>query len=602
MLMASIEANRNERNSGSSPQHPNVARTANLHYRGRVRTGCLTCRARRVKCDERQPHCSHCTRLNRTCIYKTKTTHQPAPKLVDTALENYTRQSPQARARPDVDLSTQHGKSTDQLFSEQLFIPTLSSSGASHSPGVDDVGQPLVDFFFSPASIETPSKNSSSSRIDDLSITESPSTRFRMASQDIYLCTTIDFLAAVGAPTPSFSYFVEEINPAIVSPFDEENWTRMKIHVAELSVHDKTIAAAALSVQARYIAQIHGLPTSHAMAVYHDATIRFEASLQDETQDFNTILIIAFLLCLFELADPNEAGTIFGQPEGTFVQRMTAWSIHDCHTPLSLRIGAWLRMFHAAARRGGGPGLLSDAVAGLLPDQTVGTPSLSALESYTDARTSIYDVVKAPLFTFYLDLQKISTQVANLSHYHRSRTTSADQEEVSEIITDIRNRIFFLWQSRPGPMQLKPGELRAQFSPAIAEPMITLIGLCIAAYYTEIVEIGRTLSDPPLASAEAKQAMCQIRDIIEGDWNASSGAKINPGYLRPLFLYAIESICRDDSRWAVERLKDIKSPICRSDFFAFYAESLAEAQRRKKRRVTTKYFCHQLFGVPPPFL
>lgn len=245
---------------------------------------------------------------------------------------------------------------------------------------------------------------------------------------------------------------------------------------------------------------------------------------------------------------------------------------------------------------------MSNAVAGLLPDQTVVTPSLSALESYTDARTSIYDVVKAPLFTFYLELQKISIQVANLSHYHRSRTTGADQEDVSKIITDIRNRIFFLWQSRPVPMQLKPGELRAQFSPAIAEPMISLIGLCIAAYYTEIVDIGRTLSDPPLASAEAKQAMCQIRDIIEGDWNASSGAKLNPGYLRPLFLYAIESICKDDSQWAVERLKDIKSPSCRSDFFAFYAESLAEAQRRKKRRVTTKYFCHQLFGVSPPFL
>ncbi|KIM93249.1 hypothetical protein OIDMADRAFT_35906 [Oidiodendron maius Zn] len=541
-------------------------------------------------------------RLNRTCIYKTKTTHQPAPKLVGTALENNTRLSPQARTRPDVDLSTQNGKSTDQLDSEQLFISAPSSSGISHSPGVDDVGQPPVDFFFSPVSMEIPSENLSSSRTDDLSIIESPSTRFRMASQDIYLCTTIDFLAAVEAPTPSFSYFVEEINLAIISPFDEENWTRMKTHVAELSVHDKTIAAATLAVQARYLAQIHGLPTSHSMAVYHDARIRFEASLQDGTQDFNAILIIAFLLCLFELADPSDAGTIFGQCEGNFVQRMTAWSLHDCHTPLSLRIGAWLQIFHAAARRGGGPGLLSDAVAGLLPDQTIGTPSLSALDSHTDARTSIYDVVKAPIFTFYLELQKISTQVANLSHYHRSRTTSADQEEVSEIMTDIRNKIFFLWQSRPGPMQLNPGELRAQFSPAIAEPMITLIGLCIAAYYTEIVEIGRTLSDPPLASAEAKQAMYQIRHIIEGDWNASSGAKLSPGYLRPLFLYAIESIRIDDSQWAVERLKDIKSPISRSDFFAFYAKSLAEAQRLKRRRVTTKYFCHQLFGVPPPFL
>jgi hypothetical protein len=33
----------------------------------RVRTGCLTCRERHLKCDEAMPHCQNCRKSNRTC-------------------------------------------------------------------------------------------------------------------------------------------------------------------------------------------------------------------------------------------------------------------------------------------------------------------------------------------------------------------------------------------------------------------------------------------------------------------------------------------------------------------------------------------------------
>lgn len=34
----------------------------------RTRTGCLTCRKRRIKCDERKPHCSNCERSKKLCL------------------------------------------------------------------------------------------------------------------------------------------------------------------------------------------------------------------------------------------------------------------------------------------------------------------------------------------------------------------------------------------------------------------------------------------------------------------------------------------------------------------------------------------------------
>lgn len=43
----------------------------------RSRTGCLTCRRRRKRCDNRQPHCANCTRLNLACEW------QPRRKLIE---------------------------------------------------------------------------------------------------------------------------------------------------------------------------------------------------------------------------------------------------------------------------------------------------------------------------------------------------------------------------------------------------------------------------------------------------------------------------------------------------------------------------------------
>ncbi|KAL2821506.1 hypothetical protein BJX63DRAFT_218194 [Aspergillus granulosus] len=36
----------------------------------RRRTGCLTCRSRKVRCDEAKPNCAHCTRLRLQCVYR----------------------------------------------------------------------------------------------------------------------------------------------------------------------------------------------------------------------------------------------------------------------------------------------------------------------------------------------------------------------------------------------------------------------------------------------------------------------------------------------------------------------------------------------------
>ncbi|KAH8805468.1 fungal-specific transcription factor domain-containing protein [Xylogone sp. PMI_703] len=62
------------------PQSPTKSHTKRRPGGTRQRTGCLTCRQRRKKCDGLYPICGHCTRLNLVCVRK-----EPQ-NIVDTAL------------------------------------------------------------------------------------------------------------------------------------------------------------------------------------------------------------------------------------------------------------------------------------------------------------------------------------------------------------------------------------------------------------------------------------------------------------------------------------------------------------------------------------
>ncbi|EME82915.1 uncharacterized protein MYCFIDRAFT_203450 [Pseudocercospora fijiensis CIRAD86] len=211
-------------------------------------------------------------------------------------------------------------------------------------------------------------------------------------------------------------------------------------------------------------------------------------------------------------------------------------------------------------------------------------------------------MLQHPIFEFYFQLQMISGQIAKLTHYHRSRITGVDQQEVVKSMLHVRSRLVALWETRSAIQRLSPIDLRSNLAADIAEPIITLVGLCAAAYHAEFVEMDRVLGDPISKSTGSRRAMQEIRSIVDGDWNCYHEGKLNPGYLRPLFLYAIECMDRDDNRWAVERMECVKDCICRSDFFADFGQRLSDAQLRKERRVTSKYFCIWYFGVPPPFM
>ncbi|KAL7916848.1 hypothetical protein GGI35DRAFT_50036 [Trichoderma velutinum] len=571
-----------------------------IHHRSRVRTGCLICRARKVKCDERRPNCQRCLKAKRKCVYKRVLPLmplQPAPPKAGSQRQKSPPEKPS--------ISSRQSRTRDDHMHGHLF-PLDSTYNTTES----------TVFNTTQYSTQSPQSFSAS---DDVSITynnhqdigsfhqetnsedaNSPSARFYTTSLQIYVTTAIDFLYPSGITSRSSSYFIDEVDSPTISAFDYLNWNRIKLHIVQLGTQEESIAAAIEAVQRIYRAQVNRLATFHAASEYQARLTAFELMLADEKIGFDTILVISLLLCLCEVILPNEDGPALHAFSLAFEARLAVWLLNTDRSPITIRICAWLQLLHVATKRSGCYGLLPETVFDLLSDHITKVPNLPPLSNSSDSTSAMYDIVSAPIFAFYLELQRISNRIQDLSHYRRSRITPEDQQEVTDIVTNLNNTLSALWIARPSPLQFQPDQLRENFCPMIAEPLIALVGVCTAAYFGEVVGLRRTLGDDPFPSPESQQPMSRIRYIVEGEWNALSKGALNPGYIRPLFLYAIENLQHDETEWAVARLRQVQSPISRSEFIATLGDALGREQRTEKRRVATKYFCNGAFNAMVP--
>ncbi|PTB45826.1 hypothetical protein M441DRAFT_43815 [Trichoderma asperellum CBS 433.97] len=597
------------------------SRATQSGYRGRVRSGCLTCRSRKVKCDELRPVCQNCKRLKRSCVYKPRKSRQyqyqrSPPRNTGQATSDGSGSAAGLGRLTQVESASQQYPSPSSEEQDESLAAGVAAEGGINS---NIVGDTAKNPFQSPDSSIVDiivrlhkalrRQDGTSRTIDDAEFeAATPST---LISRDIELTTTIDVLATRQAPLPlSFAFFVDQVDCPAVTPFDGVNWRRMKAEVVGVGTSNEAVAEAIVALSALYKGQMYGLPLSKAMCLYKSARLAYEKLLGEGVEDFEIVLVTTFLLSLFESMQYYETDALLREPGEKFIHRLEAWTQSQLpRSSLAIRIIVWLRLLHTIAIRGGGMGLISDRIYNLFSScSDAAIPSLAVPSDQLpeDKSTHLYETIASSVFDFYFRLQMISGEIAKLTHYHRSRTAGADQEDVTQQIAHITLRLHRLWDTRSAAQRQTPGDLRAHLESKVADPIIALVGMCHAAYHAEFIEIGRVLGDPVSEFAESRQAMRQMREIVDGDWNVyqqgrgTSGLKT--GYLRPLFLYAIECMDREESQWAVERLESIRNPICRSDFFAVFARELSEAQLRKERRVTTRFFCMWHFGVPPPFL
>lgn len=269
-------------------------------YRGRVRSGCLTCRSRKVKCDEKRPICANCARLERSCVYK------PRKDQINHANSSA---SLQKHTRDESVTMSAAGRSLEIRASESSSSSSGSEPMSQNQPQLQNLQQdwfltgtcrllerwndtldPLLYSNISGPDITARSENYIQRHNEQIGITAGDETVLENAShatlisRDIELTTTMDILATREVPPePSFVFFLDEVDCPWVTPYDATNWQRMKSIIVEIGKSNAIVTSAIMAVSILYKAQLYGLPLSKAISLYDSAKHAYKQALSDNT-------------------------------------------------------------------------------------------------------------------------------------------------------------------------------------------------------------------------------------------------------------------------------------------------------------------------------
>ncbi|KAJ3538877.1 hypothetical protein NM208_g5710 [Fusarium decemcellulare] len=306
------------------------------NYRGRVRSGCLTCRSRKVKCDEGRPTCHNCTRLERQCVYQARRSQR--------RLET----TPSSRSPADSSDARRPGRQSETQDTSPPELPTtratqtkgiIETSPSAHQASSED------PFLYPDSSIvdvtarleRALADRHQNDTPDEPSVdADSPAT---LISRDIELTTTMDLLAACSEPSRLTSFFLESVDCPGITPFDSVNWHFAKCHIVEFGKTCSAIMSGIAAVATLFKAQLYGLSPSRSLSQYHSTRAAHEELLGDPTQDFCHCLVVVLLICLFEVAQSGDGVPAFKDPSQLFLERLGAWAQHPkSHSELSLRL------------------------------------------------------------------------------------------------------------------------------------------------------------------------------------------------------------------------------------------------------------------------
>ena len=573
---------------GSSKASPMASQTQGR--KTRVRTGCLTCRSRKVKCDEARPFCYNCTRLNKACLYQ-------SPLLSDFCA---------ASSRLAGQASTL-GRSQEEFdFGDcQETLGDDASNGASRHSGYNGDLLPGTEWFNANLELGEAPLDFVTGEWGDLFPATSDCFHIPDASQERTPGSAALLRDEISPAEPSsFSYFLSSVEPPFITPWDASNWDTIKVYACHLARSEPAVGAAVTAVEVLYEGLLDNEDTAAALSKYFVAKSAHLALLKGKTSDMEAILITTLLLCCFEVVAQHETVPSTLKQKDLLVDRLEQRETQQTWSPVSRRIICWLHLFHTKAMHLGGRGMLSPRLLELLPEQQPPLSLFSLQQSQTPPIDPVASDLKESLFQFYCELQRISVKVSGLNRHHRPRGGPEDERKVEQLSDEIERRLSFLWQGRPWVLDAATdvAHHHTSCSPATLEHVRPLAILCKISYYAEVIYCGRGSGTSAFGSYRLNSARAIIKSSVSTAMAESPRDELGPAFIWPLFLYIVESTDRDGATWGLQALNQILSPWWNITAVKELIASLSEQQLSTGARVDSRYFCVERFGTVPPFM
>ncbi|KAH8764599.1 fungal-specific transcription factor domain-containing protein [Hyaloscypha finlandica] len=552
----------------------------------RSKSGCLTCRRRKVRCNEQRPRCSHCERLNLQCNWRPSTSSSQTPR-----------------------------QSSESTISHHEVGPDTNTGGSSplgggNSPLLQESRQTIVDGPFNDT-------------FDYASFMWENDINFQQPQPFL---DSPDLNGSQGAVTrnrndPDDSaeerllkdYFIRSVVPPIIAQVETQlRWSSMRQVLVSMSSTSAMVHYAILAFAELLLGRKSNNQPPKYQRYYENA--RLELSKQQSQsmftkEDHSSTALEHLLAALFFLSYIDLLEGRIVDAHSNLKQAYEAFQETDKSQLrlFSKRLISWLRLLDARAVSAGGEGLFLSEIDDNLTQSSPASTEMTENNESSEANVEdvLFDTLYQPGFYFFQRIQSFMGRISKIDPWHRSRGTVDDETEVMNIAAKISRDLGTLWAMRPPLMDYAlNGKLTsAHISSSLVFTITRTFRTYFANFNASKIHLHRVAYKHLPLSVDTEQAIANIRNtarlMVDAGERENMGGeqKMLPvNMLWPLLMWGCEENDKEMRDWIVVQIRGMEGVATNA---RITAQVLGEVQRRQdvgKVRVDVRTVMHDIFN------
>ncbi|EEU41944.1 uncharacterized protein NECHADRAFT_96944 [Fusarium vanettenii 77-13-4] len=547
----------------------------------RSREGCLTCKRRKVKCDEQRPRCSHCERLNFECKWRPQQRSTAQRRQANNDVGN---QQPDQNLSPATDASPgasvfQPAHAVDEVFDYASF---MWDSGDFWQQ-VKKANGHLVTW----TTFANPFPGSSVTQSND-----SPDK----------------------APLPQgtgsdklMDFFASSVNPPIIAEVEtQKKWVSMRQAVVEMAKVSPMVRHAILAFSNLLLSRKDGTWNTNDQGHYEHAVAEVasrDGSLMTEHSTAREYLLAAlFFLGYIDILESRlDAAHSNLKRAYILFQASNKGTLTSNEKQLLL----WIRLLDGRAVSAGGDGLfltkddeilLVEASPASLDGEV---DDVSRPDGADDIEDVLFQVLYQPGVVFYQKVQSFMGRISKIDPWHRSRGTVEDEIEVMNIGAVIAADLRTLYEQRPPLMDYAvAGKLtEPHVSKHLAFVITRAFRTYLANFHASKVHLHRVAYKTLPLTKEASEALDQIRKLarqIVEDLEPEDILPVN--MLWPLLMLGVEEQDPNEKVWIKTQILKMEKVATNARITAQVLEEVQARQEAGKVRMDIRAVMHAVFN------
>ncbi|CAK7203606.1 hypothetical protein SEUCBS139899_006343 [Sporothrix eucalyptigena] len=608
---------------GTESSAASTTSTSTSSTRRRSRNGCLTCKRRKVRCNEQRPRCCHCQRLRYDCVWSesaTVTTTEPEATSSSSSTAVDAPRSERAAISPaSFDFAQSIVDGTLDLSSFQdIYFPPVS---------INDFSAPVFPLSSMQGTIQQPTQQQQQDWVmtlptqspeghhSDGTHHESPEVRQDMP-QNVPQNMSQD---APLAPVAPLDLPVDL--PPILDPIENgpkcASVKALFQRMATASPMFRAALGAFAAIQTSSSSSTASTITRLTYKRYYDQAAQALAEQLDRMEtgskarpELPHILATIFFLTYINL--------LTGQLD------MACANLEKAHRvlqvaggvgalgPVEQRIVSWIRLLDARTASAGGTGHLVNDTSNIVYPLTPSTPETtdaagdspdinspsSTISTSSSSQELIYEMLCQPGIVFFQEVQTLTVRITRIAHAHRSRGSVEDETEVMAIAGQILKDLAALYRRRPAIMDaVVEGRLLSEgaiLAPSLTSAIVRSYQTYLANFYACYIHLHRVAHRHLARSQHVVTAMQKIKEMVHA---MADDGHIMVNMLWPLFLWGSEEDDPEACRWILKTIRSLHHMVTNAIMAANVLQEIQTRQQEAGLRVDIRSVCLELFNT-----